>query len=32
MEKATKIEELDEIKEDDEPMIGMSFDKDTEVR
>lgn len=31
MEKATEVEELEKIKEDDEPMIGMSFDGDIEM-
>ena len=31
MEKATEIEELEKIKEDDELMIGMSFDIDIEM-
>lgn len=31
MEKATEVEELEKIKEDDEPMIRMSFDRDTEM-
>lgn len=31
MEKATEVEELEKIKEDDEPMIRMSFDGDTEM-